>query len=165
MLFVCSIIGLNAQSQDSLDQKNEIKFSMTFERGKLGFFHNIQLNTELFDLIQIESSVGLNVNKNYLQGTLAPQFSIGFGYDIFKNFKNFKLNPGLKGRATTFNMTENIRFNYLEGLIGYSLIWGDKWYIVQGSYFGRGREYINDDINTHVKYWSYAIHLGVGYNF
>lgn len=165
LLLLLTIGGINAQSIDSINQKKNIKLSMTIERGKIDFFHNIQLNTELFECIQMEANLGFNVNKTYFQATIAPQFSLGFGYDLFKKKKNFSLMPGMKGRLTTFNMTEDVRFNYLEGLLGYSLVWGDKWYIVHGSYFGRGREFVNDDINNHVKYWTYAIHLGVGYNF
>lgn len=162
LLFASSSL---AQPKDSLNRENDIRFSMNIERGKLDFFHNIQINTKVFDILQIESSIGLNITKTYFQNTFAPQFSLGFGYDLFTKRKKFKLMPSIKTRATTFNLTENIQVNYLEGLIGYSLVWGDQWFLVQGTYFGRGIENISKSKNINTNYWSYAVHFGVGYNF
>jgi hypothetical protein len=137
---------------------------MNAEISKLDFFHNIQLNADLFDFLSIEASIGVNANKTYFQRSFSPQFSIGIGYDLLRKSEKWKLIPMIKSRTTMIDLSENTRLNYLEGSLGYSLIFGNDWYVLQGAFFGRGIEFYNT-IDSQVKYWSYSIYLGFGYEF
>lgn len=137
---------------------------MSAEWSKLNFFHNIQVNTELFKFLSAEASIGVNVNKTYLQRSFAPQFSLGFGYDLLGNNKKWKLIPTIKSRTTMIDLSENSRLSYLEGYVGYSLIYGKDWYFIQGAFLGRGVEFYND-VESRVGYWSYSVNIGFGYAF
>jgi hypothetical protein len=151
-------------SQDSSSSKKGVLLSTNAEMSKLNFFHNIQINTELYDVLSIESSVGVNANKTYFQQSFAPQFSLGMGYDLLKNTKRWKLIPMIKSRTTMIDLSQNTRLNYLEGYLGYSLIYGGKWYFTHGAFFGRGVEFFKS-IDSQVHFWSYSVNLGLGYEF
>ncbi|MEX1191650.1 MAG: hypothetical protein WEA99_06715 [Brumimicrobium sp.] len=145
ILLMNSLLLSQTDSQsDSVESKN-IYLSMTFEGGKLDYFHNIQMNTKLFNMLQVESAIGLNITKTYFQSTFSPQLNLGIGYDLLQKHENFMLAPSIKGRTTRYKLNEDVRINYLESLIGYSLLWGDQWFVVHGAYFGRGTEYINSN--------------------
>ena len=151
-------------SQDSIQSKKSIVLSMNAEMSKLNFFHNIQVNTQLYSFLSLEASVGVNVNKTYFQRSFAPQFSIGIGYDLLKSKNRWKLIPMIKSRTTMIDLSENSRLKYLEGSVGYSLAYGEKWYGTQGAFIGRGKEWYNT-IDSQVNYWAYSLYLGFGYEF
>lgn len=137
---------------------------MNAEMSKLDFFHNLQVNTELYSFLSLEASVGVNVNKTYFQRSFAPQFSLGIGYDLLKSKNRWKLIPMIKSRTTMIDLSESSRLKYLEGYFGYSLAFGEKWYVTQGAFFGRGKEWYNT-IDSQVNYWAYSFYLGFGYEF
>jgi hypothetical protein len=137
---------------------------MNAEMSKLNIFHNIQVNTELYKFLSVEASIGVNANKTYFQRSFAPQFSIGIGYDLLRNTRKWKLVPMIKSRTTMIDLSENSRLSYLEGYAGYSLIFGSKWYLTQGAFLGRGKEWYNS-IDSEVNYWAYSFYLGFGYEF
>lgn len=151
-------------SQDSIPSKKSVILSMNAELSKLNYFHNIQINTELYDIFSLEVSTGVNANKTYFQQSFAPQFSLGIGFDLFRNTNKWKLIPMIKSRTTMIDLTESSRLSYLEGFIGYSLIYGKKWYGIHGAFAGRGVEFYNS-VDSQVQFWSYSIYLGFGYEF
>ena len=62
------MISINGYSQgEQVKNKNKIQLSTTFEFSKIDFFHNIQLNTTLFDVLAVESSKGVNFIKTKFQ--------------------------------------------------------------------------------------------------
>jgi hypothetical protein len=135
---------------------------MNAEVSKLNYFHNIQVNTEMFKLLSVESSIGVNVNKTYFQRSFAPQFSLGVGYNLLRNTKKWKLIPMIKSRTTMIDLSENSRLSYLEGYMGYTLLFGGDWYITQGAFLGRGKEWYNS-ISSQEDYWAYSVYIGFGY--
>ncbi|PHR47712.1 MAG: hypothetical protein COA32_07085 [Fluviicola sp.] len=167
-IFITSLIAIFVSnspfSQDTIQSKNSIVLSMNAEMSKLDFFHNIQVNTELYNLLSLEASVGVNVNKTYFQRSFAPQFSIGIGYDLLKSKNRWKLIPMIKSRTTMIDLSESSRLRYLEGSVGYSLAYGEKWYVTQGAFIGRGKEWYNT-IDSQVNYWAYSFYFGFGYEF
>lgn len=62
------------------------------------------------------------------------------------------------------DLSENSRLSYLEGYVGYSLIFGSKWYLTHNAFLGKGIEFYND-INSRESFWSYSVNLGLGYEF
>lgn len=162
-MFIC-LISKSTLSQDDVKLNKTVLISMNAEYSKLDYFHNIQINTEIFDFLSVESSIGVNANKAYFLSSFAPQFSLGFGYDLLRDSKKWKVIPMIKSRTTMIDLSANTRLNYLEGYIGYSLIYGNQWYVTQASFFGRGVEYYKS-IKSKVGFWSYSFNLGVGYAF
>lgn len=158
------LISNNALTQDDIKSDNEVIFSMNADYSKLDYFHNIQLNTELFEFLAIESSIGVNANKTYYLNSFAPQFSLGMGYDLTRKAEKWKVIPMIKSRTTMIDLSQSTRLSYLEGYVGYSIIYGSKWYITHSSFFGRGIEFYKS-MNSQVHFWSYSFNLGFGYGF
>jgi hypothetical protein len=151
-------------SQDTLQTRKTTIFSTHLETSKLDFFHNIQLNTQLYNFLSVESSIGVSISKTYFQQSFSPQFSLGLGYDVLRRSNKWTLIPMIKARTTMIDLSENARLSYLEGYLGYSLIYGEKWYVTHGGFLGRGVEFYNT-FNSQAFYWSYIISLGIGYEF
>lgn len=164
MFLLVALVPNFLLSQDMIPSRKSVVLSTNVEMSKLYFFHNIQINTELFNVLSIESSVGVNTNKTYLQQSFAPQFSLSIGYNVLRNSKSWKLIPMVKSRTTMIDLSENSRLGYLEAYVGYSLFYGKKWFVTQGAFLGRGKEFYNT-FDSQVNYWAYSIYLGIGYEF
>lgn len=138
--------------------------SMQLARGKTGYFHNISYHTTLFSSIHIESSLGVNIQKMYAQNRWAPQVDLGVGYDVLSQKPNIKLIPKFKTRYAHVRLFSDLRFHFTEYLLGYTLLYGEQFFIGQGASFGRGREFAID-FKTTTPYWTYNIFISAGYRF
>lgn len=154
-----SFSSLIAQDSLSTDLDNTLALQGTY--AKPGIYAGLNGSSNLYKGLVMNVSLGLNVRLlNY--GEFSPLIAIGLGYDVLRKYPRLTLSPGIKGQHISSRISDKNHIRNTEFLIGYEFEYGKKYKLIQGAYYGFGRE---DAANTSVDYQSYLIHLGFGYAF
>ena len=128
---------------------------------KTGIYAGLAWRSNLYNGFQMNMSLASKVRHLGLN-KFTPLASIGLGYDLFRKNYTVDLVPGIKGQLISSRLTKSSSVNNLELLFGYEFIFGKRFQLIQGAYYGFGHE---DSENFNVNYTSFLIHIGFGYVF
>ena len=159
LIFNLGIFFSTAQDSLSSDLDNTFAFQGTY--AKSGIYAGFSGSGNLYKGWGMNVACGLNV-RHFNYGEISPLIAIGLGYDVFRKHSQFTLSPGIKVQHISSRISDVNHVKHIEFLLGYELEYGKKYKLIQGAYYGFGRE---NSANLSVDYQSYLIHIGFGYAF
>jgi len=146
-------------------ERKNTSISFVYQLAKVESYPSIQINGQFWNAATFESSVGVGLRTTVLQGRLFPQFSVGLGYNVLHSMsKKLQLSPVVMSRFSGYRLSPQTRLNYIEGMGGYTLSFGERVRLVQSAFFGKGGEW---DQNNELlaSFWTFSVNLGIGYVF
>jgi len=146
-------------------ERKKTSISFVYQLAKVESFPSIQVNGQFWNAAIFDSSVGVGLRTTFLQGRLFPQFSAGLGYNVLHSMsKKLQLSPMVMSRLSGFRLSPQTRLNYIEGMGGYTLSYGERVILVHSAFFGKGVEW-NQNNELLASFWTYSVNLGIGYVF
>lgn len=159
LIFNLSIFFSTAQDSLSNDLNNTLAFQGTY--AKSGIYAGVSGSGNLHKGWVMNVACGLNV-RHFSYGEISPLIAIGLGYDVLRKNTQFRLSSGIKVQHISSRISDVNHVKNIEFLFGYEFEYGKKYKLIQGTYYGFGRE---NSANLSVDYQSYLIYIGFGYAF
>lgn len=160
LIFLIKAHSSFGQDTDSI--KSSVAIGKSIEVSRFDVSHAFSGMMNVNDVITIMPSLGIGIQKTYALHRFHPRFSLGVGFDVFKNKTNLNFGPKIHSAISTYKLSKNERLSYSDGNVGYFLSYGKQWIFVHQASVGRGVEHqLDSDFSFF--YWSFNITFGLAY--